>query len=173
MAEPVSILLRKLQFETVFEDYYERIYKYTYTLLLNKEDAEDVTGNTFLFAYANYDRYDAERASIGTWLTRIAHNCAVNLLQSAARRKRADMPEDWEMAGGGDFTEQVETSDVLLRLYEKLSLEEREFLNLRYTMELKDKEIAELLHLKEKTVNKRYQRLLARCRKILEESCHD
>lgn len=155
-------------FETIFEEYYDRIYKCAYTILLNKEDAEDVTENTFLLAYANYDRYDPDRASIGTWLTRIAHNCAVNVRRCAAHRKRADMPEDWEMAGGENFTGQVEASDLLFRLYAKLSPAEREFLDLRYTMDLKDKEIAELFNLSEKTVNKRYQRLLVRCREILE-----
>ena len=38
---------------------------------------------------------------------------------------------------------------------------------MRYVLELKDAEVADILGLKEKTVNKRYQRLLQKCLKIL------
>ena len=160
----------KQSFERIYDNYYDRIYKYAYTILLNKEDAEDVTSETFVAAYVNYDSYDEAKASVVTWLTRIAHNRAVNLVRSAAYRKRAAMPENREFAAPGDFTEEIMSSEIILGLYAHLKPEEREFLNLRYVMELKDREIAELLGLQEKAVNKRYQRLLARCRTLLEET---
>ena len=154
-------------FAAVYDLYYDRIYKYIYTLLLNREDAEDITSETFLTAFRYYDRYDPERASVGTWLTRIAHNCAVNLVRSAAYAKRAELPEGQEEWEPASFTEQVEASDTVGWLYARLLPEERELLNLRCVMELKDREIAALLGLQEKTVNKRYQRLLSKCRMIL------
>ena len=159
--------LDRRDFDAIYESYYDRIYKYVYTILLNKEEAEDVTSETFLSAYANFERYDPRKASIATWLTRIAHNCAVNTVRSAAYRKRTDMPEHWEAASEGDFTEEVLASEMMVKLYAQLSQDEREFLNMRYVMELKDKEIAEMLNMNEKAVNKRYQRLLARCREML------
>lgn len=60
-----------------------------------------------------------------------------------------------------------EDTDTILRLYARLKREEREFLNLRYVMELSDAEIAALYGMEVKAVSKRYQRLLARCRGIL------
>ena len=79
------------------------------------------------------------------------------------------MPEDFEISDErADFTGASDASEAVLRLYARLSPEERDFLNLRYVMELKDKEIASLLGLPEKTVNKRYQRLLAKCRSFVE-----
>ena len=47
-------------------------------------------------------------------------------------------------------------------------MKEREFLDLRYVMGLKDKEVGALYGLEPKTVNKRYQRLLKRCRQLLD-----
>ena len=38
---------------------------------------------------------------------------------------------------------------------------------MRYVLELKDAEVAVILGIKEKTVNKRYQRLLKKCLNIL------
>ena len=159
----------RVSFESVYETYYDRIYKYSYTLLLNKEDAEDVTADTFLLAYANYDRYDASKASVGTWLARIAHNRAVNMVRAAERTKRTEMPEFWDAADDEDVAESVVSTEMTLSLYASLTPEEREFLNLRYVMELKDGEIAAILGMNEKAVNKRYQRLLKRCREILEK----
>ncbi len=51
----------KPEFEAVYDAYYDRIYKYVYTLLLNREDAEEVTSETFLAAYSCFDRYDPEK----------------------------------------------------------------------------------------------------------------
>ena len=39
---------------------------------------------------------------------------------------------------------------------------------MRYAMQMKDAEVAETMGLPVKTVNKRYQRLLVKCREILE-----
>lgn len=157
-------------FAAVYDANYDRVFKYAYTLLLNREDAEDVTADTFIAAYMNFDRYDPERASVATWLTRIVHNRAVNLLRSAAYSKRSGLPEGWEPKdGGADLFDQAEASDALVRLYARLLPEEREFLNMRYVMELQDSEIGALLGLTAKTVNKRYQRLLAKCRLIMND----
>ena len=161
--EPIS-------FETVYDTYYDRIYKYALTLLLNREDAEDVTADTFLAAYRNYSSYDPSRASIRTWLTRIAHNRAINLVRSASYTKQKAMPEPLEFASDPtDFTGSVEGSELVMRLYTRLLPEERELLNMRYVMEMKYKEIGDLLGLSDKTVNKRVQRLIARCRILLND----
>ncbi|MBR0093534.1 MAG: sigma-70 family RNA polymerase sigma factor, partial [Lachnospiraceae bacterium] len=80
-----------LTFEAMYEDYYDRIYKYARTLLLSKEDAEDVTEETFIAAYQHFDAYDEKKSSPATWLVRIAHNKAVNLMRSAEYAKRAEL----------------------------------------------------------------------------------
>ncbi len=160
----------KQDFETVYEQYYDRVYKYVYTILQQKENTEDIVAETFLSAYKHYDSYSPQKASVATWLTRIAHNHAVNLVRSAAYRTRADLPE-YDLHGREDpeLLRLQEDNGIVMRLYGMLTEEEREFLNLRYAMELKDQEIADLLVMNTKTVNKRYQRLLAKCRTLLAE----
>ena len=34
----------------MYEEYYDCVFRYAYTLLLNREDAEDVTSETFIAA---------------------------------------------------------------------------------------------------------------------------
>ena len=161
-------LHRPCGFEEIYEKYYDRVYKYAFTLLLNKENAEDVTSETFLAAYANFGSYDETKASVATWLTRIAHNRAVNLMRSAEYSRRTELPENYEYPDPSDHIGQIEASDTVLRLYARLRPDERELLNMRCVMELKDREIAQLTGVPEKTVNKRYQRLLAKCRSLLD-----
>ncbi len=166
MAEVVEFQTKQ-SFEQVYEECYDKIYKYTYTLLMNKEDTEDVVADTFITAYEKYDTYDSTKSSVSTWLSRIAHNKAVNLVRSASYRNRDELPEELPGEAAADFTKNVEDNEMLLNLYSNLTEDEREFLNLRYTMGLKDAEVAEILDISPKAVNKRYQRLLAKCKDIL------
>ncbi len=161
---------KDMDFAQVYEEYYDRIYKYVFSILLNREDTEDVVGNTFVAAYTVWDSYDPEKASVSTWLMRIAHNKAIDLLRSAERSKRSEMPEYYVVPDTSDSHEEAyEDKESVLYLYSKLDAGEREFLNMRYAIGMKDSEVADLLGLPVKTVNKRYQRLLARCRQMLEE----
>ena len=168
MAEVVEFQTKQ-SFEQVYEECYDKIYKYTYTLLMNKEDTEDVVADTFITAYEKYDTYDSTKSSVSTWLSRIAHNKAVNLVRSASYRNRDELPEELPGEVSADFTKNVEDNEMLLNLYSNLTEDEREFLNLRYTMGLKDAEVAEILDISPKAVNKRYQRLLAKCKDILND----
>ena len=63
---------------------------------------------------------------------------------------------------------QDEARYTVLWLYARLTWEEREFLDLRYVIGLSDNEIAALYGLEPKAVNKRFQRLLKRCRQLLD-----
>ena len=137
-----------IDFEAVYDAYYDRVFKYAYTLLLNRHDAEDVTAETFLTFLQRYQCRDPDNPGIAAYLTRVAHNRAVNLMTSFAYRKRTELPS--ELPDEKDFTGSLDASDLVLRLYAKLKIEERELLNMRYVMELKDREIASLLGLSEK-----------------------
>ena len=158
----------KPSFDVLYEEYFDKVYKYVYTIVQHKENAEDIVEDTFVAAFRNYDSFDPTKASFATWITRIAHNTAVNMLRSAAFRHRANMPEEFNPGKRDPELEKLsEENEQILLLYSKLSDEEKEFLNMRYTMELKDAEVAGILGMNPKTVNKRYQRLLEKCRKIL------
>ena len=65
----------KLNFDKVYEDQYDKLYKLAYRLMANKEEAEDVLQEAFLCAYNAYSKFE-NKSQISTWLYKIVVNCA-------------------------------------------------------------------------------------------------
>jgi RNA polymerase sigma-70 factor (ECF subfamily) len=94
------------------------------------EDAEDVVQDTFIRAFRQLDRFEA-RANFGTWLYRIAFNCAVDYTRSRHHRDRPDsldVVEQVPAAGvptAHDLAYAGEIEDCVQRALEALSAQER------------------------------------------------
>jgi RNA polymerase sigma-70 factor (ECF subfamily) len=72
-------------FRAIVERHSRAVFRVAYRVTGNAEDAEDVVQDTFLKAFAELSRFES-RSGLGTWLHRIAANCAIDLLRKRPRK---------------------------------------------------------------------------------------
>ncbi len=75
-------------FRFLVERHSRSIFHLAYRMTNSEQDAEEIVQETFLRAYRGLNRFEA-RSAVGTWLHRIASNCALDVL---SRRKTQPQP---------------------------------------------------------------------------------
>jgi RNA polymerase sigma-70 factor (ECF subfamily) len=97
-------------FRELVEEHGPMVFRLAYRMTGNEEDAEDVVQESFLKAYRSLHRFDA-RSSFGTWIYRIAVNCAIDHI----RRRRNPVMTSTSLRAGDerDVVESLPSSDPL------------------------------------------------------------
>ncbi|MGD2103678.1 MAG: sigma-70 family RNA polymerase sigma factor [Anaerolineae bacterium] len=150
-------------FAALYRRYVDRIYRYVYSRVSRKADAEDLTARIFTEALEGLEDY-REQGSFSAWLFTIAHHRVVDHY----RRKRTTQPLDAasEIEGDGPnpLAEVVreERLEHLAWLVEGLDEEKQELLRLRFAGELTYREIGEIVGRSEGAVKMAVHRLLRR-----------
>jgi RNA polymerase sigma-70 factor (ECF subfamily) len=84
-------------FRGLVERHSRALFRLAYRLTRNEQDAEDVVQETLLKAFRQLGRFEG-RSSFGSWLHRIAANCAYDALRrrerGTAARPAAEDPEE-------------------------------------------------------------------------------
>ena len=169
----------RAEFARLVEMHYELIYRLASKMLGNAQDAEDVLQETFIKAYRHLADFDG-RASLSTWLYRIATNEALMVL----RRTRPDFVSldtpletevgEMEPVQVKDWCclpeEELMSSEAQLYLdqaIEELSGSLRIVFILRDIQGLSTRATAEVLNISEMAVKTRLSRARLRLRELL------
>ena len=164
-------------FRLLVEQHSRPVFRVAYRMTGNEHDADDVVQETFLRAYRQLNRFE-ERANFGTWLHRIAVNCALDLLRSRGRLDRhyGGDPEEAEMMGAISSSDpqqdrlllSAELRDQVTAAMEKLSGNERTAFVLRHFEGMPVEEIGKTLGIQVNAAKHTIFRAVRKLRESLE-----
>ena len=129
-----------------------RVFNYLLRLVSNREDALDVSQETFLKAYQNLRKLD-DPARFSAWLFRIAHNEAFSLLRR--RKPEGELVGEPRPRNTGGRLLPVELSLAVESALKCLNEDQREAVLLKIYQGFKFEEMAEILECPVSTVKSR------------------
>lgn len=165
-----SRLTRK-QADALVMEYYDEIYIFTYKQTFDKELAMDLTQEIFINVLRAYEGYDEKKASLRTWIYRIATNKIIDYRRSRAAGERLHLPLDEvreEVQSGPEYI--AESRDLLQKTEEFISRYDaatQQIFRLHVFSELSFAAIAQLTDSNESSVKSIYYRLIKQIRKEL------
>jgi len=160
-------------FGQLYEEHFDRIYRYVMLRVRNQEDAEDITQQVFLKALEKIGSYRWRGMPFASWLFRIAHNLVVDYWKKKSREKVvAVAPEEIdEMAvSPNDPAALAELNFDMKQLAsacDRLTDGQREIISLRFAGGLSVAESAKVMGKSEGAVKVLQHAALVKLRRIL------
>lgn len=168
------------EFAEIIAENYQRVYNVIYRLIEDREEAADLTQDTFVNACRAYGNFRHE-SQVYTWLYRIAVNLTKNRLEKRGRQKIAegvsldaplesqDEPLFLQFEDDSSAPEHIvqnnELKSILIEQVSRLKPDHKEVIVLRDYQGLSYEEIAEVLGCSLQAVKSR----LFRARSVLRE----
>lgn len=158
----------------IFNRYADGLYRLCYGLLLNKQDADDVVQESFVYAFKNLARYDASKSAFKTWL----YTIAVSRCRNVHRRKKyqlVDLSQLMQLNLAAPSIQRPESQmakrdaeATVARALASLSSLLREAILLRYAHGLTYREIADVMGCPQKTAESRVRLAHEKLRGVLQ-----
>lgn len=162
--EPDAAWLARLRmhesaaFTRLIECYERPMFNVAYRMLGNAAEAADATQDVFLKVFENIDGYDP-KYRLFSWIYRIAMNESLDRLKHRRHAEAVAIDEDCPLASAERGPEQVagdaQMHDVIQAALMELPYDHRVVIVLRHFAECSYAQMAEILHIPEKTVKSR------------------
>jgi len=157
----------------IYEENFDRIYRYIVLKIGDRTEAEDMTQQVFLNAFKSISSFKYKKGTpFSSWLYRIAHNQIVDYLRK--KSKRATVPLDESLAhstsGNSDPRLVVERNLDINRLVSATKLltkAQQEVISLRFAGELSVAQAAKIMGKNEGAVKALQHSAIASLRKLL------
>ncbi|PGH22477.1 RNA polymerase subunit sigma [Fusobacterium polymorphum] len=143
-----------MDFDNIYEEYFDRIYYKVLSVVKNDDDAEDICQETFISVYKNLSKF-REESNIYTWIYRIAINKTYDFFK---KRKLEFEINDDVLSLPEDIN--FDTKVILEEKLKLISDKEREIVVLKDIYGYKLKEIAEIKNMNLSTVKSVYYKAL-------------
>ena len=134
-------------FGELYDLHFDRIYAYIYRKTGDRQAAEDLTSETFMKALANLKGYKYTGQPFAAWLYRIASNLVTDYYR--ARRPVASLDEGLQTVAPGATPEEaalaLDDQQAVIRAIQTLSPDQQDVVLMRFSGDMKLKDIATAL----------------------------
>lgn len=175
-ANESELVLRAMQrdgdaWEALVQVHQEPVFRLSYLLLGDADEAEDNAQETFVRAWRALERYDPSRP-LRPWLLSIAGNLARNRRRSLGRYinalRRSLLAEPAAVMTVEERSHQRSRSQALWQAVQQLNMDHQQVIYLRYFLEMSVEESAQALNTPPGTVKSRLHRALEQLRRVIE-----
>lgn len=133
-------------FGLLYETYLQRIYRYVYFRVFDRELAEDIASLVFLKAWEHLDSFEGGQVPFAKWLYRVAHNTVIDYYRTRKPVSALENVHPLRVSYSDGVDEKIDISIFSSHLVEalnELTDAQREVLILKFIEGLTNKEIAD------------------------------
>lgn len=157
------------QYAEVIHRYQDRLMRYAKYLTNDEDVAADVVQNTFIKAYVNLYGFNTKK-KFSSWIYRITHNEAVNLIKKSNRE--LPMEPDFDTPGDQNIEKDFDRAEIVKQAHaclKQMPIIYSEPLALFYLDERSYEEISDILRIPKGTVATRINRAKILMKKICQK----
>ena len=135
-------------FAQLYEEHFDRIYRYVYLKVGNQAEAEDLTQEVFVKALEAIGSYKWRDLPFASWLFRIAHNQVVDYFRKQGKVEKVALEDDITLVSGSNpalMAERELEIEEVINSVKKLSPAQRDVISLRFGAGLSVAEVAKVL----------------------------
>lgn len=159
------------QFAILYDKYFDQIYRYVSRRVGDKDSVHDLVSQTFCDALAHIESFEWRGFPFSSWLYKIAHNNVLKWYKEQSKYSSAELEEGQEIRDESiDYTRdagRLELKNEIGLILNKLELEEREIIRLKFFEEASNVEIAEIMGLSANHIGVKVFRALKKVKQLL------
>ena len=161
-------------FAQLVDSYKDLVFSLAFKMTKNREEAEEVSQDTFIKAYKNLANFKGD-AKFSTWLYKIAYRTCLDRFKKNINLYKTDSIENTVIQLESvehtlESIERKERSEIMEVCLQKLPEEERTILWFFYYQELSLKEIVEITNLSQANIKVKLHRARKRLLTIVKET---
>ena len=158
------------RFAELYENNFSRVYAYIARRVRDRNDAEDLTSEVFHQALAGLPRFEWRGVPFAAWLFKIASNAIIDRSTRAAKEREVpailDLPSE---VSPQEIESEIEQRARLFQLVDRLPVDQRRVIGMRFAEEKSIREIAHELGRSEGAVKQLQFRALQNLRAQLSD----
>lgn len=148
-------------FTYLYNNYVEKIYKYIFYKVKDKNNTEDLVSTTFFKALKGIKKFNYRDNYFSAWLYKIAKNTIADHFRF--KKETSNLDDLFNLKADINIEEdykEKEKKEIIRKALNKINKKQKEVIELRVWHELSYKEIGQILNKKEKNVKVIFSRAL-------------